>query len=467
MFDVDSSPGEGEGDLAKKQALEHPQNHNESINVLKTGQEEDDKVPKDNVPKVINLTEVYAAIRRITGAVTRTEEKVDNTNVELKKLSSQISNNVVEMKATRRLAESNKESIDDLYRLIEEMKMEDRKSGSKVQKEEIKQLRAEAEKRENYMRKVNLIFLGVPVTEGETNDTLAVYMQSYFKNILGITGISMDVAHRFGLSFKDQPKKVIVKFSSLYDRERVWRAKESLKTKKPPPPTSPIRVLMDKSKITRDRDTISYKILNKVPKLGYVRSASYKRGKLYIDGEEYTEDEYESLPFELRPSTLSTPRDNNTIAFFSHFSVLSSHYKVYFEVNGSEYNCLEQYLAYERASMVDDKKSQKKIMETSDPTEHKRFLTAMKNDGNDPEWKRRAQAVATQGQLAKFSQNHTLREFLLNTGDRRIGEASPDLFWGTGISLTDPRVLRCTAWKGENVMGVVLQEVRTILMRDN
>lgn len=170
-FDVDSSPGEnGEGDSAKKQALETPGTQEPGAAALENVQKDGDKlpketIPKDNIPEVVNLPEIYAAIRRITGSVTRTEEKLDNTNLELKKLNSQFVNNVTEMKATRRMAEDNKEAIDDLYRIIESLKREDRKSGSRAQQEEINQLKAEAEKRENYMRKVNLIFLGVPPTE--------------------------------------------------------------------------------------------------------------------------------------------------------------------------------------------------------------------------------------------------------------------------------------------------------------
>lgn len=462
---MDLYPGEdGEGDTVKKQALDSRINREEedkSKDGLKT---EDEKSPMDH-PQVISLPDIYAAIRRITGSVTRTEEKLDATNLELKKINTQIQGNSAEMKETRKIAENNRGAIEDLYRSIEALKVDVRKTGSREQQEKMERLEATVEKQENYMRKVNLIFMGVPEVEGETNDSLAEYMQSYFKNILGITGVNVDVAHRFGLAFGAHPKKVIVKFSQLHDRERVWKAKQSMKTRKPPPPQSPIRVLMDKSKTTRDRDTISYKIANKAQGLGF-RKASYVKGTLILSGVKYKEKDYETLPHPLRPSTLSTPRDQNTLAFYSHYSMLSSHYNAYFEVEGIEYNCVEQFLASERASMAGNDKIKNDIMDTSDPTEHKRFLTSMRQDGQDPEWKRRAKAIAMQGVLAKFSQNFVLRDYLLDTGDRRIGEATPDLFWGTGIALSDPRVLRQEAWKGENTMGEVLQEVRTILMRD-
>lgn len=472
-FWVDSEPREeGEGDNAKKQALERQVK--EDTNKDGNGDKEPPKNgPPKSGPKVINLDEIYATIRRISGAVTRTEDKVDASVVELKHLNTRMLNSSSEMAKTRNLAETNKGAIQDLNRSLEELRLEVRSGAgpaSTSQKEEIEWLNAEVERLENYQRKINLILVGVPESANETNETLAVKVQSYFRNILGVSGVGIDVTHRFGQAFKNQPKKVIVRFSSLQEKDRVWQAKEALKNKKKPAdddtPPSPIRVLQDKAKATRDRDSISYKILNRAQRTGYSRSVSYKKGILTIDGESYKEDEYETLPFQLRPSTITTPHDKDTVAFFSRFSKFSSHYKATFSVEGKVFNCLEQFLAYERASIPGDTKAQKRIMESSDPMVHKRYLNAMKGDGFEEEWRRRAKATAIQGNMAKFSQNSDLKGYLLATGDKKIGEASPDRFWGTAIALTDQRVLRQSSWTGENTMGTVLQEVRSILMRD-
>jgi ribA/ribD-fused uncharacterized protein len=56
---------------------------------------------------------------------------------------------------------------------------------------------------------------------------------------------------------------------------------------------------------------------------------------------------------------------------------------------------------------------------------------------------------------AKFTQNETLRDILLATGDAMIVENSPrDSFWGIGKS-----------GDGSNWLGVLLMELRTTLRR--
>ena len=62
--------------------------------------------------------------------------------------------------------------------------------------------------------------------------------------------------------------------------------------------------------------------------------------------------------------------------------------------------------------------------------------------------------------IAKFSQNSHLLEILLETGQKEIGEASKDPFWGIGRSLNDPSVLDKNSWTGENLLGNTLMYIR-------
>ncbi len=66
-----------------------------------------------------------------------------------------------------------------------------------------------------------------------------------------------------------------------------------------------------------------------------------------------------------------------------------------------------------------------------------------------------------EGNKAKFGQNPSIREFLLSTGDALIAEASPyDGIWG--ICLDRETAMKGTVeqWKGENLLGCALMEVR-------
>ena len=59
------------------------------------------------------------------------------------------------------------------------------------------------------------------------------------------------------------------------------------------------------------------------------------------------------------------------------------------------------------------------------------------------------------------SQNPELKEFLLNTGDSILVEASPvDAIWGIGLAADDPAAAEPHNWQGQNLLGFALMRVR-------
>jgi hypothetical protein len=54
-----------------------------------------------------------------------------------------------------------------------------------------------------------------------------------------------------------------------------------------------------------------------------------------------------------------------------------------------------------------------------------------------------------------------LQELLLATGNKIIGEGTPDMHFGVGVHISDPRVLNTNEWHGKNIMGKALMEVRS------
>ena len=62
---------------------------------------------------------------------------------------------------------------------------------------------------------------------------------------------------------------------------------------------------------------------------------------------------------------------------------------------------------------------------------------------------------------AKFSQNDELKEFLLSTGDAILVEASPyDRIWGIGLYPAQAAMGTVDQWRGLNLLGCALMEVR-------
>ena len=65
------------------------------------------------------------------------------------------------------------------------------------------------------------------------------------------------------------------------------------------------------------------------------------------------------------------------------------------------------------------------------------------------------------GDSAKFSQSIPLRDFLLNTQERVLVEASPvDRIWGIGLAADDSEVANPPKWRGLNLLGFALMDVR-------
>lgn len=103
-------------------------------------------------------------------------------------------------------------------------------------------------------------------------------------------------------------------------------------------------------------------------------------------------------------------------------------------------------------------------MTTEDPQEHKRILNSLKNDGREELWRSTVMDGLIPALEAKFRSNTQAREFLVKTGERTIGEASTDDFWGVGYTLSDDRVFNTMCW-GNNHLGKALMEVRRNLTR--
>ncbi len=72
--------------------------------------------------------------------------------------------------------------------------------------------------------------------------------------------------------------------------------------------------------------------------------------------------------------------------------------------------------------------------------------------------------IVVDANLAKFTQHRALGDFLANTGDRVLVEASPvDPIWGIGLAANDPGATDPFAWNGLNLLGFALMEVRARL----
>lgn len=139
---------------------------------------------------------------------------------------------------------------------------------------------------------------------------------------------------------------------------------------------------------------------------------------------------------------------------------LSNWYLSKFEVNGRMFSSMEQYMMYEKAQTFGDQGIAEKIMETDEAGKIKRLGRAVKNY-QETIWNGVRQIRIYEGLLAKFGQNQELLKKLLDTNDAILAEcAVRDLVWGIGLSMKDEKRFDLKEWKGQNLLGYALMEVR-------
>ena len=138
----------------------------------------------------------------------------------------------------------------------------------------------------------------------------------------------------------------------------------------------------------------------------------------------------------------------------------SNFYPCKFKIEGIDYNCVEQYMMAKKALLFSDTDIYKKVMAESDPETIKSYGRLVKNF-DATAWDECKREVVYNGNRAKYEQNAKLLNMLLNTGNAMMAEASPyDKIWGIGMDRDDPLARSPEHWKGENLLGGILEEIR-------
>ena len=145
-------------------------------------------------------------------------------------------------------------------------------------------------------------------------------------------------------------------------------------------------------------------------------------------------------------------------------SCLSQWFPAKFEVDGIAYKNAEQFMMAQKAKLFADDEIFQKILQASHPKEVKALGRLVKNYQEDL-WQQHRFEIVVQANLAKFSQNAELKQFLLGTGNRVLVEASPvDKIWGIGLATDDENAEKPLQWKGLNLLGFALMQVRNQLI---
>ena len=201
--------------------------------------------------------------------------------------------------------------------------------------------------------------------------------------------------------------------------------------------------------------------------------------RLYYEGEDYIlrywrPDGEPAYDRETLAAEIAAGKKVKWVHFWGHTpekdghiteTCLSQWWMADFNVEARTYCCMEQYMMAEKARLFGDEETLEKIMEATVQGKIKALGREVKNF-DQAEWDRCKYTIVLTGNFQKFLQNPDLKDFLLRTGDKVLVEASPrDRIWGIGMGKANENAANPAAWRGKNLLGFALMEVRDELRR--
>lgn len=177
-------------------------------------------------------------------------------------------------------------------------------------------------------------------------------------------------------------------------------------------------------------------------------------------------------------------------------SCLSQWFVREFSIDGQRYPTAEHWMMAEKARLFDDDEMLNAILESESPRDAKAFGRKVK--GFDAEtWNDHKFEIVVRGNLAKFDQNPMMKQFLIETArgqtDQQMVAEAPqayrvsnnkktkqevgapailveaagrDTIWGIGLGENNPKSRDPLLWRGKNLLGFALTNVRELLKQD-
>jgi ribA/ribD-fused uncharacterized protein len=141
----------------------------------------------------------------------------------------------------------------------------------------------------------------------------------------------------------------------------------------------------------------------------------------------------------------------------------SQWYESPFAVDGESFATAEHYMMYRKALLFGDDETAQRVLRANIPGEAKALGRSVRGF-DEAVWQRHRIDIVIAGNTAKFSQAAHLRSFLLSTQDRVLVEASPvDRIWGIGLAPDHRDIQDPSRWRGLNLLGFALMDVREAL----
>lgn len=123
-------------------------------------------------------------------------------------------------------------------------------------------------------------------------------------------------------------------------------------------------------------------------------------------------------------------------------------------------------LPYVVSVFSNDSANARSIMENNRPNKLDELGRNIRNC-DDPGWSRLCRSYLRRGNFAKFSQNPNIGQQLIDNvlNGELVFAVEDDRLLGVGLKEEDGRLYQKKSWKGKNLLGRALMEVRDMLIK--
>ena len=185
--------------------------------------------------------------------------------------------------------------------------------------------------------------------------------------------------------------------------------------------------------------------------------ATTRGGALVIDDQRYTYRDIENLPDGISMENAKLVEVDDGWAFQGHHTFLSTMHKCKITHNGHDFHCAEQAYFHDMADEAGDQRAMQKQRDCENGYVAKRIGSKIKKtEGWDND---KRNAISAKIQEKKFDQNEPLKRRLMALKGK-IYEATPDGFFGVGLTLAQKEKIGKAQQKGLNKLGEMLEALR-------
>lgn len=297
---------------------------------------------------------------------------------------------------------------------------------------------------------------GLP--ESDTSTLINLVCNALSRTGVNCTPADIDMVRRIGKQNSNNARPVLIRFLSQSKRDLLLFNRFNLNKNHD---DSRLWLNDEVSDLTRRNRKTAKGVAFQANALGIENVRVHSDGLILGEGK-FKLFDLDLLPPLLTAESAKTLQIDEDIYFQSHLSPFSNFYPSrIIDTNSIIFENIEQAFQYRKALAHNNQQLAHKIMKTRDPYEHKRLGNLVEQPSMD--WKNEEEKIMTDLIHLKFTQNSSLANILISTGEKSLHEATGDSKWATGADLLSIAV-RNRTWTGQDRLGQLLQQERSKLI---